>query len=1093
MHALSSVRSSWPCRRLQQSTMAIYHFHASFVTRSTGRSPVAAAAYQSRDKLFDERQGITHNYIRENEEVHHEILAQDGAPEWVLQRAELWNRVDTFEDHVARMRFRSQEGQDRYMDSAQTAQSVRGALPIELNPEQNKELVESFLKDRFVERGLVVDYAIHWDSGNPHFHALVTRRPLEEGRFSYLKDREIASKAALQETRSLWSERQNEFLERAGQSIRVDHRSHADRGIVFEPLQHEGPHAHRLSRAGLFSRIAEENQQTRERNVDIAIRSPEALLHELTERQATFSEVDLAKSIFDRVEGNPESFEVARSHVLHSPELVSIGSDIEGNTRYTTRTYLHTEKDLFHTANALQTWTPERVQQPAIRTAIAGTSFPLTEEQKGAVRQLTQPGDLGVLVGRAGTGKTITLRTVVDAYRRSGARVRGAALSGIAAEKLAEETGIQTRTLHSWEHLWSRAETVSPRPHEGISKLTPRDVFIVDEAGMVGTNQLARILREAKKTGSKILLIGDPKQIQPIEAGTPFRRMADAHDVALLTEVHRQDQSWQKTASSAFADGRTGDALRAYDRHERIVWSDSRDETLQHLAQDYVRDMSSNPGQSALILAHERADVRRLNELVRSHRQERGELGSGLVWDGDEFQVGDRIVFQKNDNQRQVPTFGQDQKPSSTRIRNGTLGAIESVSGPSRLQIRLDNGDRAHVNLETYASIAPGYAVTIHKAQGTTVDQTYVFASPHMRQDTLYPAMTRHRSNATLYADRKSFRNLDGLARRLGRPPGKDLVSDYSIPASRRDSWQRVKDYKLVSTRVARLFGNIQDRLPPDGDIRHDPEWETFKTLQSIRNRLAKEVVLNSASHQDFLRQSNLSIETVERHAGRLSRPLTLEEQTAETRIRLYVKLRDEARNVWNQIKRTHPGASSRSHPEFSWFDALRSKRNKTAMEIMSDTQLHQRLVRNRSASWQTLARQADQHIFREDEERRRERLWEDERFLEETEERAHPSKARDPIRRLPTHDVKGISTGRGDPVQAFQSTTELLRRASKESLNSDERNSLKLRWNIQAKEIHRSERTRARLQQRDPKLNRAAAYAIERLRERGRARGRER
>ena len=137
----------------------------------------------------------------------------------------------------------------------------------------------------------------------------------------------------------------------------------------------------------------------------------------------------------------------------------------------------------------------------------------MTREQEEGFRHLTQGGDIAVLVGRAGTGKSYTLAAVREAYEAEGYTVRGMALSGIACESLEQQSGIETTTIYSELKNWE----------QGRHLLTASDILVVDEAGIVGTRQMHEIIEQAHDAGAKVILVGDNEQLPPIEAGGAFR------------------------------------------------------------------------------------------------------------------------------------------------------------------------------------------------------------------------------------------------------------------------------------------------------------------------------------------------------------------------------------------------------------------------------------------------------------------------------------------------------------------------------------------------------------------------------------------
>ncbi len=167
----------------------------------------------------------------------------------------------------------------------------------------------------------------------------------------------------------------------------------------------------------------------------------------------------------------------------------------------------------------------------------------LSGEQADALAHVTDGRDLGVVVGHAGTGKSAMLGVAREAWEAAGYEVRGVALSGIAAENLESGSGIASRTIASMEHGWQ----------QGRDLLTTRDVLVIDEAGMVGTRQLERVLSHAAEAGAKVVLVGDPQQLQSIEAGAAFRSIHERHGGAEIGEVRRQREDWQRDATRDLA------------------------------------------------------------------------------------------------------------------------------------------------------------------------------------------------------------------------------------------------------------------------------------------------------------------------------------------------------------------------------------------------------------------------------------------------------------------------------------------------------------------------------------------------------------
>ena len=190
--------------------MAIYRFSAAIISRAKGRSSVAAAAYRSGSQLADERTGAVHDYTRKSDIQHSEILAPEGAPDWVQDRAALWKAVERRKD-------------------AQLAREVQIALPRELDADRQIALLRGFVRDEFVARGMVADFSLHDHVGSdgqaqPHAHVMLAMRSVDETGFG-LKVRDWNSDELLVHWREQWAHQANAQLAEAGEDVRIDHRT----------------------------------------------------------------------------------------------------------------------------------------------------------------------------------------------------------------------------------------------------------------------------------------------------------------------------------------------------------------------------------------------------------------------------------------------------------------------------------------------------------------------------------------------------------------------------------------------------------------------------------------------------------------------------------------------------------------------------------------------------------------------------------------------------------------------------------------------------------------------------------------------------
>ncbi len=234
--------------------MAIYHLSVSRISRGSGRSAVAAAAYRAGEKLINERDGLTHDYTHKKEVDHSEILAPDHAPEWARDREKLWNEVE-----------RSENRKD-----ANTAREIEVALPKELSRENQIELVREYVRENFVSMNMVADVAIHEKRENPHAHIMVTTRAIDEDGFSLKKIDGLDKKENVERWRESWANHANLKLEREGINQRIDHRSYQEQGIEKIPQLHLGA-AHKMEARGIETELGNKNREIEGKNKNLEI------------------------------------------------------------------------------------------------------------------------------------------------------------------------------------------------------------------------------------------------------------------------------------------------------------------------------------------------------------------------------------------------------------------------------------------------------------------------------------------------------------------------------------------------------------------------------------------------------------------------------------------------------------------------------------------------------------------------------------------------------------------------------------------------------------------------------------------------------
>ena len=876
--------------------MAIYHCSMKPISRASGRSAVASAAYRCAAKLTNERDGLVHDFTRKEGVEHSEIVLPEGvSADWARDRSVLWNAAELSEKRK----------------DSRVAREFEIALPHELSAEGRLKAARAFSQELANRYGAAVDFAIHaphehGDIRNFHAHVMMTTRQVGEaglGDKTYIERENkwllgqglATTDMQLRDIRQSWESIANAVLAREGLDVRIDHRSHAERGLELAPTEHMGVHASQMQRKGMGVDRTRLDEDAAKRNAEVIREKPEQVLTIITGEKSVFDRRDIARTLHRYINDDAQAFQNAFATVMASPALVELqGERIDPATgevelaRYSTREMVNLESGMIESAQRMHEARSHgvdrrhvgraiSVQEAAIQRSSGDASAGLSAEQRSAIEHITGPERIAAVVGFAGAGKSTMLAAALEAWEAEGYTVHGAALSGKAAEGLEESSGIQSRTLASWSRGWDNER----------HQLGRGDVFVIDEAGMVGSRQLARFVGEAEARGAKIVLVGDHEQLQAIGAGAPFRAITEEIGHAELSEIRRQRVDWQREASVSFATHRTAEGLAAYRERGDIRFSDTGEDARGEIVRDYLADRDRRPDGTRVAMAHRRADVRAINEGIRSALQERGALARGDVPavgsdagaltyqtnDGQrEFAPGDRIVFLENSR--------------DLGVKNGMLGTVEGVE-PDAIQVRLDGAERGqetprvvNVPVNDYQAIDHGYATTIHKNQGATVDRAYVLASGTMDRHLTYVAMTRHRDGVQLYAgiDEFSSRQAGRLVEHGAAPyehdpknSGSYFVTLENDKGERRTTWgvglecAMAEAAPAIGEKIAlQHMGSEPVRLP-DGTQTERHSWQVRDAgalaYDQLENRLSrsgvKETTLDYA--RDFAERRGIA------------------------------------------------------------------------------------------------------------------------------------------------------------------------------------------------------------------------------------------
>ena len=382
----------------------------------------------------------------------------------------------------------------------------------------------------------------------------------------------------------------------------------------------------------------------------------------------------------------------------------------------------------------------------------------MSTEQRRAVETITTGDDPVVMVvGHAGTGKTFALDAARAAWQAGGHEVTGAALAARAARQLQVGSGIPSLTIAGL-----MADLAA-----GHVALGPQSVVVVDEAGMVGTRDLHRLIRATTNASAKLVLVGDHRQLAEISAGGLFATLTRRLGCVELTENRRQRDGAQRGIARALRDRKAERALLRLRRSGHLTVLDNAEAVRDQMAEDWL--LEHRDGKQAVMLALHRSDVSDLNRRARAGLRASGELGEPVIAIDDlELAVGDRVIALRN--RRRIG------------LLNGTQATVRSRAGQN-IVIDTDEGARVQVPLEYLLEghLTHSYALTIHKSQGMTCDVALVLGDDTLHAEAGYTAMTRARTRNHLYTVAASEIGdpLADVRRALERSTAKTTAHDH--------------------------------------------------------------------------------------------------------------------------------------------------------------------------------------------------------------------------------------------------------------------------------------------------------------------------
>mgnify|MGYP003645116169 CR=1 FL=1 len=736
--------------------MAIQFARMRILTRTKGHCAVRSATYNARSTARSELTGEKYCFTDRHDLEHHEILLPDGAQQEMKDFEVFWNKAQ-----LAEKRMNSQEAKELLL-----------ALPAnpEITDKMRLEMTRGFVQDHFVAFGLGAQLDIHSghsadvnetaSDANHHAHVLVTTRRINAGGMGE-KARDMNGLFAKgyvmdgEKWGEVWRDYQNDYFIRQGLDVRVDE-------ISLIPTEHIGPQRLRTE----ADVLAINRNQERAELASELMANPDMILEQLTAQKSSFT-VDELNRYIDRHQLDERAANEIFKSVIYSPEILyTIDKNGELDERFTTRTVRAEETEAMALSRALM----NEKDAPLALTKIerVARSYGLSDEQTAAMEAGLSGKRLSVIRGKAGTGKSYMLGAMRDGLRRGGHDVIGLAPTNIVASALREDGFDQAFTVHSFLF----------QDQHGRISLKEGTRLIVDEAAMLDSRTMKAFMEAAYRHRAAVVLVGDDGQLSAIERGGLFTDIAKLAGASEITEVRRQNEEWSKAATEALASGDALRALKAYEERGFIVKSDNAEASKKALIEKWKssvdKDINASLMTSHFVFAYRNKDVDVFNMAMREHLQTRGVVSR----DNHTFNTKHgRFDFSKGD---QLIMTDTDKR---TGLINGQGGKIVDIE-EAFITLEINNELRT-LDSNEFTGFRHGYAGTIYKGQGRTVDHAYIYHTRHWGQANGYVALSRHKADAHLFVAGE-YQDTDRLAKSLKRDDRK--VSSLSLELADKQS-----------------------------------------------------------------------------------------------------------------------------------------------------------------------------------------------------------------------------------------------------------------------------------------------------------------
>lgn len=470
--------------------------------------------------------------------------------------------------------------------------------------------------------------------------------------------------------------------------------------------------------------------------------------------------------------------EAHREDFVQHNDLIRLKKYRDGKVAaYTTTEIYQEETQTLSRARSLKERTGYGVDEATLKKY--SDELTLTDEQRKAVLDMSRDNGLGLLSGEAGTGKSRTTQAIRRSYQEQGYRVRGLAFTNKVVRDL-QRDGFDSDTIAA-ELLRLRGKN---------SPWTNKTVLMVDEAAQLSTKDLNELLMQANARKAKVILTGHDKQLGSIAMGGLFPVMEKRFGSTELTEVMRTEDPEQKRAYNKMAQRKFKEAVNIFKESNSIRWEDDKPASLKALSEEYAKDFAENPELTRKIIAPTNLDVDSLNEFARKLLKDAGKIGPEVeletsrgegddkIWRTLPFGAGDRVVMNETVDKKKGLINGAFGTVISVDKNDLTL-KIDTLKGKPEKVFKIRVG-KAKEQGEVSA-ISHGYASTVYKSQGDSIDRMYVFHDQRATAPSNYVSLTRHIERVRLFVSREQTNSFKELAEQLQHGHDKTAAHSYLV------------------------------------------------------------------------------------------------------------------------------------------------------------------------------------------------------------------------------------------------------------------------------------------------------------------------